>query len=103
MMTEQTASKLKKTFVILLAAVLLSALFACALIISEEADHDCTGEDCPICALLDICEAALHYVSIGAAAVTALAGLVFFRAVRRAFELYFTFGTLISSKVRINC
>ena len=36
-------------------AVLFSAVF-----IAMEADHDCSGENCPVCACLQLCEQFLH-------------------------------------------
>ena len=35
----------------MLAGMLLSACF-----IAAEADHDCSGEDCPVCVFLTLCE-----------------------------------------------
>ena len=48
---------------ILLAAVLFSAFF-----LALEADHDCAGDDCPICACILLCEKTLRVVGGGFAA-----------------------------------
>ena len=40
------------TFLALLAAVLLVVSFV---FIAHEADHDCSGEDCPVCAQIAVC------------------------------------------------
>ena len=37
---------------LLFAAVLLAGLFLSAIFVPHHIDHDCTGEDCPICAVV---------------------------------------------------
>lgn len=50
------------------AAVVCAALLACALVCSlvfiiVEAHHDCSGEDCPVCAQIALCRDALRRLS----------------------------------------
>lgn len=47
--------------VLLTAAVVFVMLFS-VLFIAMEADHDCTGEDCPICYQISVCENTLKSV-----------------------------------------
>ena len=48
-------AKLRRVFTIALAALVLFAILASFLVILGETDHDCTGEDCPICAAVAAC------------------------------------------------
>lgn len=54
-----------------LALLVLLALLVSALYLIAEADHDCTGEDCHVCAQLRLCENLLR--RFAAVAVTAAA------------------------------
>ena len=61
---------MKRTLAVLLALVLLCAFFC----IAAEAEHDCAGENCVICALLHACLRTLS-LSLLCAAVLFTAGL----------------------------
>jgi hypothetical protein len=57
------------------AAMILAVIFALSVILSlsflsVEADHDCTGEDCPICAVIALCKNIIRNVVTAVAAVT---------------------------------
>ncbi len=82
----------------MLIAVLFSALY-----LASEADHDCAGEDCPICSVMHQCENTLHRISDGTAAPAAapLPAVIFlfsalFISINHIDE------TLVSEKVRLN-
>ena len=63
------------------------AAFAAFLVLSssvfliEHADHDCTGEGCPVCERL--CACVQNLKNLAAAAIVALAAVVVFAAVLR--------------------
>ena len=82
----------------LLLVIVLSALFLVA-----EADHDCAGEDCPICAVMQVCVHVLRRFG-GAAtillAVAAAAILFLFAAVSGA--AVFAQETPVSRRIRLN-
>ncbi len=82
----------------MLIIVLFSAFF-----IAAEADHDCTGEDCPVCACIQQCENTLRGIGDGTAAqlsaVVPVFFLLFFAAL---FVAEFSQETLITRKVRLN-
>ncbi len=48
-------AKLRRVCAVLLAALVLFAVLTSFLATLGEADHDCTGEDCPICAAVAVC------------------------------------------------
>ncbi len=87
---------------ILLAEVLFSMLFS-AFYIAEHADHDCKGDDCPVCACLQQCETMLRGLRTG---VTAGAGIclpVLFLIISASLSCCFFAGkTPVSIKVRLN-
>jgi len=56
---------------VLLCAVLLSSLFFIIL----EADHDCSGEDCAVCAVLSLCQQLIHTLHQAAVIAALLAVL----------------------------
>ena len=71
--------------------------------IAIEADHDCTGEDCPICACIAQCENTLHKIGDGAAVQAAVIVPVFFMLILAfLFADNFTQETPVSRKVRLN-
>ena len=53
------SSTIKYISVISAALILLITVIS-VFYIAEEADHDCHGEDCPICECIHICESTLH-------------------------------------------
>ena len=67
-MTERTRIISAITVITVVFVLLFSILY-----IAVEADHDCTGEDCPICEQIAICQQQLEQLSGGIAViVTAL-------------------------------
>ena len=52
--------KMYKTLAGIMAAMILLVMLFSAIFIVTHTDHDCTGEDCPICACLQQCENILH-------------------------------------------
>ena len=55
----------------LLALIFALLVFGAALFEAAEYDHDCCGEGCGICAVLQICENMLKLGAAGGAALTA--------------------------------
>ena len=82
----------------LLLVVLLSALF-----LVVEADHDCAGEDCPICAVMQTCTNVLR--RFGAAVITLLAAaasIILFLFATVSGANVFAQATPVSRKIRLN-
>ncbi|MCR4739541.1 MAG: hypothetical protein K5886_04680 [Lachnospiraceae bacterium] len=83
---------------IMLVLVLFSSLF-----IALHADHDCTGEDCPICACIQQCE---NNIRGAGSDITAASAVIMY--VLAAFSLMsfavssFQPDTPVSVKVRLN-
>lgn len=79
-------------------SVILSCLF-----ISEEIIHDCSGEDCPICAILELCDNTLRrtsgatYLYMAMLLPSVFCVLLIFTGFNER-----TGNTLVSYKVRMN-
>ena len=54
--------KRNRVLTVLLAAAVLFVMLSSACYIAIEADHDCTGDDCPICCQISVCENTLKSV-----------------------------------------
>ncbi len=102
MRNSSTSKVLRITAGIMGLMMLVLVLFS-AFYIAAEADHDCCGEDCPICACIHQCENTLRGIGDGAAvrsAAVAPAILILFAA---AFVIAaVSQDTLVSRKVRLN-
>ena len=96
------ANKTRKILAGVLGFVLLLALVLCAACIAAEADHDCTGEDCPVCALVHQCENLLRQFAAAAAAVAVLAAAALLCVPAASCVCAFRYGTPVSCKVRLN-
>ena len=82
----------------MLVVVLFSAFYIVA-----ETDHDCTGDDCPICACIQQCENILNQIGDGAAAqISVVAPVVFLLLFVLFSARSITQETLVSKKVRLN-
>lgn len=96
-------AKKQKTFAFLICTVFLLAAFFSLLFIVGEADHDCTGEDCPVCACIHQTEQTLRQLGAGAA-VTAVSAPVIARFVSTLVCVFpiVPCATLVRQKIRLN-
>ncbi|MBR0302636.1 MAG: hypothetical protein IJQ80_02190 [Clostridia bacterium] len=58
----------RKICALFLALVIVFAVASSLFIIIHEADHDCCGEDCPVCAVIEACVDTIIVISALAAA-----------------------------------
>lgn len=95
--------KHKKAAAGILAMFLLSLLLFSAFYVTAEAEHDCTGEDCPVCACIQQCESTLQKMGDGSAHLAAaILPAVFLLILSCFFVFTFPQETLVSIKVRLN-
>ena len=86
----------------LAAAVVFLVLFS-AFYVSAEAHHVCSGEDCPICACIQLCETVVRRIGGGILAsvcvllFTAAGNLLFFTEIKAIAA-----ATPVTQKVRLN-
>ena len=69
--------KKKRIIAILLAVTVFFVMLYSALFIAVEADHDCVGEDCPICYQIDVCKNVLKNLSLAVAAAAFAAAFTY--------------------------
>ena len=85
------------------AAVLLTVMLLSAAFISAHIHHDCTGDHCPVCAMMHQCEKALHSfggaTSGNAASFIPLCLILFIISLPAC---SFTISSPVSDKVRLN-
>lgn len=88
------AMKAKRAILIGISCLFIFVLLFSHLLILAEADHDCTGEDCPICEMIAIAEKTLQGISLlictAAVAVPALAAAIKLRGVSNTENPRFT-------------
>lgn len=97
------ASHHKRTAAGTLGLLLLLVMLLSAFFIAAEAGHDCTGEDCPICACVQQCENTLHRIGDGNALLSAVVIPVIFALISAfLFASEPSLETLVSRKVRLN-
>ena len=94
----------KRGYALLLCVGLILALFVSSAFLIHEADHDCSGEDCPICRTIALTTALMRTICLAAAMW--LFGSVL-TAVLSACHIpesvcLHTEGTPVSRKTRIN-
>ena len=98
----EKANRTKRILAVVLALTLLLAPALCALCIAAEADHVCTGEDCPVCALVHQCEGLLRQLAAAVAAAAALVCVALLGGSAAACVCAVRRVTPVSGKVRLN-
>lgn len=102
-MEARSNSTLIRTFATITAIAMLLVVLLAGIFIALEADHECEGEDCPICECLEQCRATLHQLGTAAVAGKAMlfpilllivSGIHLVRVVRKE--------TPVSIKVQLN-
>lgn len=88
--------------IVVLAAILAVMLFSSCYII-KEADHDCSGTSCPVCAVIQQCENNLGQIGMGQIAIIAVAAaFCFLYQAIASIHAVVSAETPITRKVRLN-
>jgi len=95
-------SKSKRFVSGILAILLLSVMLFSTFYIAHEADHDCTGEGCPICACIQQCQNTLHQIGDGMAMPSAVVLPTIFTLLICLRTITVLQDTPVSRKVRLN-
>lgn len=100
--SHELTNKKRLIALVVLAAVLAITMFSSCYVI-EEADHDCTGAACLICAMIEQCEDNLRQIGTGQITTIAVAAAIccFFSAVYPSVSTV-SIETLVTRKVRLN-
>ena len=67
----------KRIVAMLLAVTILFVVLCSAAFIAEEANHDCAGENCPICAQISVCQNMLKTFALAVCAVAFAAAFTY--------------------------
>lgn len=95
--------KKKRIAALLLAVTVLLVMLYSALFIAAEADHDCVGENCPICYQINVCQNTLKNLSLAVCAVAFAAAFTY--TLCRSISVctdYAQSYTLVSLKVKLS-
>ncbi|CDB29303.1 putative uncharacterized protein [Firmicutes bacterium CAG:137] len=94
--------KKKRIAALLLAVTVLLVMLYSALFIAAEADHDCVGENCPICYQINVCQNALKNLSLAVCAVAFAAAFTYAlcRSISACADVIPSY-TLVSLKVKL--
>lgn len=94
----------KRTGALMLCIALAFVLAVSTAYIVHEADHDCSGEDCPICRMIAVNIKLLRSLVLAVIALTVLFSLLSGQTVRsrRDQNTRFFSGTLVSWKIRLD-
>ena len=95
--------KKKRVLAALLAVAVLFVMLYSALFIAAHADHDCDGEDCPICYQINVCQNTLKNLSFAASAAALAAAFTY--TLCRGISVctdYAQSYTLVSLKVKLS-
>ncbi len=95
--------KRQKKTALVMCILFIVVTFACLFYIEKELNHECKGEDCPVCACIQQAQQMLKKLSTGMA-VSQAAGLIVVAAVSVAFtwSLFIIKNSPIRQKVRLN-
>ena len=93
-----------RIYSLVVCSLLLLTIFFSMLFISEEmGHHDCTGDDCPVCAVIEICinnveKCGTVVIAVAAAAVV----MITFSENNNIYKEAIVFSSLTGNKVRLN-
>ena len=94
--------KKNRIIAILLAVMVLFVMLYSALFIVAHAEHDCVGENCPICYQISVCENTLKNLSLAVCAVAFAAAFTYTlcRSISACADVTPSY-TLVSLKVKL--
>ncbi len=96
-------SNSKKIAVGIIGLMMLVVLSFSAFYIASELNHECDGEDCPICEFMQQCVNTLHQISDGAIAYAAAVVLIVYCLISVLdYDSFIDKDTLVSIKIRLN-
>ena len=88
--------------IVRITAVLLSFLMLASVFIAHEANHDCCGEDCPICEFIQQCENVVRGESLVSSGLSVIIPFLFVIFSVCLVGDVFVKATPVSRKIRLN-
>ena len=102
-MTERNTSVSRRLLTALMTVVLVMSVFVSLAYLIEEADHECSGNDCPVCRTISICRRNIHSIIAVASAVAVL--ILAVHTVLQSYSICIAENSgfsLIEQKIRMN-
>ena len=100
---KQMDTKRKRAFSVAVGILFLFVIFASLFYIAEEENHNCTGEDCPICANIHMAEQNIKSLGTGTIVHSTMnLVLLLFLVVVAGQALFVSITSLVSQKIRLN-
>ena len=95
-------TKKKRIISLIVAVAVFFVMLYSALFIAAEANHDCVGENCPICYQISVCENTLKNLSLAVCAVAFAAAFTYTlcRSISACADVTPSY-TLVSLKVKL--
>lgn len=94
--------KRNRIIALLLAVIVLFIMASSLVIVAAEADHECCGEDCPICEIIAICENNIKGLSLILVFVSLMVALALPGAfIRETRKFRYQSQTPVSLKVKL--
>lgn len=96
-------NKVFNGFALFISMAMLVVMLFSAFYITLEATHDCDGDSCPVCAMIQQCENNLNQIGSGLILVAVITGIAYLLSVcvKKA-DGFFMYPTLVSNMVRLN-
>ena len=102
-MRKSNTSKCYKIAAVIISLMMLAIVLFSAFYIAVETDHDCCGEDCLICACIQLCENTLRvFSSAEAIHLSVIIPVLFVLLITAILSAAIPQETPVSSKVRLN-
>lgn len=96
-------TKNRRTAAILLTILIIFSLFFSAFFIAAETEHDCTGDNCPICHEIQVCLQTLNTIGTALGVTVTVFAVIRFLVIRIAAVFRrFVSRTLVSLKVKMS-
>ncbi len=94
--------KRNRIIALLLAVIVLFVMAFSLAVVAAEADHECCGEDCPICEIIAICENNIKGLSLILVFVSLMVALALLGAfIRETRKFRYQSQTPVSLKVKL--
>ncbi|MCR5784553.1 MAG: hypothetical protein K6G40_02785 [Eubacterium sp.] len=96
-------SGFKRIIAAAITAAVILVLFLSAFYIAEHMNHECSGEDCPICETIYQCTNNINQLSLAAVVLACVfAAISYLSEIKEEYSFIAPINSLISQKVRLN-
>lgn len=94
--------KQKRRFLSFLAGMFLLAFFLSVFSVLHHVDHDCTGEDCPVCLIINNAKVNFQNLTHTGNLIFKMERLPFYETFTLPCSVFFANKTPVSERIRLN-